>query len=124
MLDGEIWENVALGVKWEEVDKAHLRKVLLMADICEFVDGLAKGIHTKIGYQGVSMSGGQLQRLSIARALYTKPSLLVLDEATSNLDYNSEEAIKDTLYNLGEGMTLIIRPTTGKQSESAMKFTW
>ncbi len=108
MLDGEIWENVALGVKWEEVDKSHLRKVLSMADICEFVDGLAKGIHTKIGYQGVSMSGGQLQRLSIARALYTKPSLLVLDEATSNLDYNSEEAIKETLYNLGEGMTLII----------------
>ena len=66
------------------------------------------GIHTKIGVAGIEMSGGQKQRLMIARALYKDPDLLFLDEATSSLDANNEKSIVSNINALGKGKTIVI----------------
>lgn len=66
------------------------------------------GIHTKIGVSGIEMSGGQKQRLMIARALYKEPDLLFLDEATSSLDANNEKTIVSNINALRKGKTIVI----------------
>jgi ABC-type multidrug transport system fused ATPase/permease subunit len=69
---------------------------------------LPQGLNTKLGERGVRLSGGQLQRIGIARALYRNPKILVLDEATSSLDVENEKDIIDTLDNLKGEITMII----------------
>ena len=80
-----------------------------ISKIKDFIDSLPEGLDTIIGERGVLMSGGQRQRLSLARALLKKPEILILDEATSSLDKKSEELIIQSLDNLSkEGLTIII----------------
>ena len=74
----------------------------------EFVDSLADGINTIVGERGVRLSGGQRQRIGIARALYNDPSVLVLDEASSALDTNTETALMEEIYAMQGQRTLII----------------
>jgi ABC-type bacteriocin/lantibiotic exporter with double-glycine peptidase domain len=76
--------------------------------ITEFVDSLANGIETNVGEQGAKLSGGQRQRLGIARAMYTKPKLLVLDEATSSLDGQTEFEIARSIQSLKEQVTVVM----------------
>ena len=66
------------------------------------------GIHSSLGKQSDQLSGGQLQRLGLARALYPKPRLVILDEATSALDAGSEAAVSKNIRELGESVTLIV----------------
>ena len=80
-------------------------KVTLLYD---FVNNLKDGINTLVGENGIQLSGGQKQRISIARALVTNPKILILDEATSNLDLESEKHIINTLQNLHNNLTIII----------------
>ena len=74
----------------------------------DYVTNLPNGVNTVVGERGVSMSGGQRQRLSIARALYTKPEIIVFDEATSALDEKTEKEIMESVDNLIGKQTLII----------------
>ena len=93
-------------------------KSLRDSKLLDFVDKQKDGIETKVGELGSLVSGGQLQRLGIARALYRNPNLLILDESTSNLDLLTEDQIIDTVNELKkDNLTIIIvshRETTLK----------
>jgi ABC-type multidrug transport system fused ATPase/permease subunit len=105
LFDGTVAQNVTFGI---DMDENKVKKVLSKANILEFLEKEACGIHTKVGEGGVKLSGGQKQRIAIARALYSDPEILVLDEATSALDTKTEAKIMREIYNLSEGKTLII----------------
>lgn len=108
MIRGTIAENIALGVHQSEIDSSLLLQVSSQAGLSELIDRLPEGFHTDLGNHSDSLSGGQIQRLGLARALYTRPSLLVLDEATSALDAETEATISDNLEKLKGKMTLVI----------------
>lgn len=105
IINGTIAENVALAANWQE---ELLESVLEIAQLKTFVDSLPAGPLTEIGDRGVRLSGGQKQRLGLARALYTKPSLLVLDEATSALDSVMEDRLSESLKTLKGKVTTVI----------------
>ena len=82
--------------------------MLKIAQLEDIVRALPDGIHTKVGDRGAKLSGGQRQRLGIARALITKPQLLVLDEATSSLDGQSEMDVSDAIKKLKGSVTVLM----------------
>jgi ABC-type multidrug transport system fused ATPase/permease subunit len=101
--------NVALGLPPEAIDDDMVWEALQRAHISEFLRESRDGLDTYIGEKGVRLSGGQRQRLGIARALYTRPRVLVLDEATSSLDAETERNIAETIRDLeGEVTTVIV----------------
>lgn len=108
MLDDSIRHNIAFGVKDEDIDDKRVWEVLAEAQMKEFVEGLAEGLDAQIGERGVRISGGQRQRLGIARALYHDPELMVFDEATSALDNDTETAIMEAIDRLHGSKTLVI----------------
>ena len=82
--------------------------MLAKVGLGELLEGLPLGVHTSLGEGGLGLSGGQKQRLAICRELFKKPQLLVLDEATSSLDKNSEAIIFSCLKQLSNDVTVII----------------
>ncbi len=108
MLDDTIRNNVAYGVDEKEIDEQQVWYALKEAQMDEFVRGLPEGLDTSIGERGVRISGGQRQRLGIARALYTEPEIMIFDEATSALDNDTESAIMDAIERLHGRKTLVI----------------
>lgn len=101
-----IAENIAIGEDY--VDKQKLRKAVEIANIKDFVESLPLSYNTKIGNEGVGVSGGQKQRLFIARAVYKSPDYIFFDEATSALDANNEKIIMENLEQFFEGKTAIV----------------
>jgi ABC-type multidrug transport system fused ATPase/permease subunit len=99
---------VAIGRGVEEIDDDRVWECLAFAQLSDFVKGLESQLDSPIGEQGQRLSGGQRQRLGIARALYTRPEILVLDEATSAMDSETEHAISEALAKLAGRTTLII----------------
>lgn len=108
LVSGTIAENIALGVPVNEIDRELVEEVIAAAYLSEFIAGLPNGIDTSVGKQLDSLSGGQIQRIGLARALYSKPRLLILDEATSGLDASSEAFVSDTLQKLRGRVTVMI----------------
>lgn len=108
MLDASIKENIAFGVPVDQIDEDRVWKVLEEAQMKEFVQSQPEGINSQIGESGVRISGGQRQRLGIARALYHDPELLVFDEATSALDNDTETAIMEAVDALHGHKTMVI----------------
>jgi ATP-binding cassette, subfamily B, bacterial PglK len=108
IFDGSIAENIAFGVEVSEIDMDFVLECSRMAYMQDVLDILPQGIDTLIGERGVRLSGGQRQRVAIARALYTRPELMIFDEATSSLDMKSERAIQSTIGTLRGSKTLII----------------
>lgn len=106
LFDGTLKENL-LFVKPEASDQ-ELEKALSAAHVKEFTDQFERGIDTIIGERGVKLSGGQRQRLAIARALLADPELLILDEATSSLDTESESLIQQSLAELTRGRATLV----------------
>ena len=101
-------ENVSLGYPSETVNKDYVWDALDLAQLTQFVKDLPDGLDTLVGERGTKISGGQRQRLGIARALYTKPKLLVLDEATSSLDGQTESDISDAIQKLRGDVTVVM----------------
>jgi ABC-type multidrug transport system fused ATPase/permease subunit len=108
LVDDTLRANVALGWYGDEVDDERVREAIRLAELDDVVAHLPEGLDTRVGERGVRLSGGQRQRVGLARALYTMPSVLVLDEATSNLDQVTERQIVETLTGLQGGVTMIV----------------
>ena len=109
VMDGTLLENIALGQA--EPDREKAREVLEQVQLSEWVDSLPDGLDTQVGEAGCRMSGGQKQRLGIARALYKDAEVLFFDEATSALDSRTEQEINRSLQRLSEShreLTMII----------------
>lgn len=107
LLNGSLAENIAFSQWGQEIDRQRVEECCRMAAI-DFLDDLGDGLDTIIGERGVHLSGGQLQRVSIARALYGRPQLIIFDEATSALDGATEQAIQQTIESLRKHMTVAI----------------
>ena len=108
MISGTILENVALGVEPERVDRDEVISALESAHLGTLIKELPEGIDTSLGKLKDSLSGGQMQRLGLARAIYSKPNLLVMDEATSALDAESESEIQKTLEEMRGRVTVVV----------------
>lgn len=106
VFSGTIIENISLSENKPDIVKAE--SLLTTVGLKTFVDSLPMGMFTKIGVAGIEMSGGQKQRLMIARALYKNPDILFLDEATSSLDANNERSIVSNINLYGKGKTIVI----------------
>jgi ABC-type multidrug transport system fused ATPase/permease subunit len=108
LITGTISENVALGYSEKEIDRDRVEECIKVAQLNDYVQALPDGLETQVGESALRMSGGQLQRLGIARALYTRPKLLVLDEATSSLDGKTELDVSEAILELRGKITIVL----------------
>jgi len=108
LADSTIAENIAFGLPFNEIDMESIIDVAKKACIHNFIVSLPDAYLSSIGENGVRLSGGQRQRLGIARALYRRANLIVLDEATSSLDYETETEVMESFENMGPQITQII----------------
>jgi ABC-type multidrug transport system fused ATPase/permease subunit len=109
LIDDTIASNIAFGIDKKSIDLKSLEKASRIANLHSFVENeLEKKYQTIVGERGVRLSGGQIQRIGIARALYHSPQVLVLDEATSALDNQTEKAVMDAINNLSKNITIIL----------------
>ncbi|NCG10912.1 MAG: ATP-binding cassette domain-containing protein [Alphaproteobacteria bacterium] len=107
--DASIKENIAFGIELDEIDMDAVERASKIANLDEFVtQELPEKYDTMVGERGVRLSGGQLQRIGIARALYHDPQVLILDEATSALDGLTEAVVMEAVNNLSDNMTIIM----------------
>jgi ABC-type multidrug transport system fused ATPase/permease subunit len=108
LMSASIAENIASGFDASEVSEKLVNDSIAIAQLGEFVTSLPLGVATQVGERGGNLSGGQRQRVGIARAMFTKPQLLVLDEATSSLDGQTESEISEAIQGLKGKVTLIL----------------
>jgi ABC-type bacteriocin/lantibiotic exporter with double-glycine peptidase domain len=120
VLNGTIRENVSLGYPLVAATDELVIDAIRIASLTDFIATLPAGLDSNLGERGAKISGGQRQRLGIARALFTKPKLLVLDEATSSLDGQTEADISDAIQGLKGSVTIVMiahRLSTVRESD-------
>ena len=87
--------NIAIGENEENIDEEKIQECIEIVGLKRFIEHLPNKLNTKVGPQGIRLSGGQIQRIGIARALYTEPNIFILDEATSSRPKTEDEIIND-----------------------------
>ncbi len=107
VVNGSIRENICLGFEIDEFSDHQIWRALNQAVLADFVKQLDYGLDSQVGENGANLSGGQRQRLGIARALVLNPKLIVLDECTSSLDWNSQQEFLETIEKLSRDITVI-----------------
>jgi ABC-type multidrug transport system fused ATPase/permease subunit len=121
VFDFSLLDNITMSDTSGGVNRERLERALTVAHVKDFLPRLPQGLDTLIGEKGVKLSGGERQRLGIARAIYKEPEILFLDEATSHLDLESEEKIKDSLHQFFKNVTALViahRLTTIQEMDS------
>jgi ATP-binding cassette, subfamily B, bacterial PglK len=108
LLDDSIKKNIAFGIQDDEIDNVKLKKAAKLAQLDQFIKKLPGGYDYKVGERGAMISGGERQRLGIARALYKEPDIIIFDEATSALDTFTEEKILKVIRSLAIDKTIIM----------------
>ena len=108
VIQGTIRENVALGFPIEEATNSRVERALDVAQLSDFVKNLPAGLDSEVGSRGSKLSGGQRQRLGIARAMFTQPKLLILDESTSALDAQTELMVSEAISAIPYKITIIV----------------
>jgi ATP-binding cassette subfamily C protein len=108
IISGTVADNIALGVEASELDIPRLEAAVSASHLKHVLESLPEGLHTDLGKRRDELSGGQLQRIGLARALYTRPGLLVMDEATSALDADSENEINRALDEMRGKVTVVL----------------
>lgn len=108
LMDCSISENIAFGLDFVDIDFDRVRLCLQMVDMLDLFNNKKDGLQTVVGERGIQLSGGQVQRIGIARALYNEPEILILDEATSALDSPTESAIMSSIDNLKDSISIIV----------------
>lgn len=110
LFSGTVRENIAYALTDEGVDPSEddIRRAASAAHATEFIDRLVEGFDTLVGERGVKLSGGQRQRLAIARVFLKNPAIVILDEATSSLDSESERLVEQAMEELLQGRSTLI----------------
>ena len=108
IINDTIKNNIAIGLEEHEIDKKKLSHSIKIANLEKFIYGLENGVDTKVGDRGIKISGGEKQRIAIARAIYKNPNIIFMDEATSSLDNKTEKEFMDAIESLKKNTTLII----------------
>jgi ATP-binding cassette, subfamily B, bacterial PglK len=107
LIDDSVEKNIAFGINAAEIDRERVEEVVAFSQLTEFVEQLPDGLETIVGERGARISGGERQRIGIARALYNRPKILIFDEATSSLDNETELEIVELIKDLGAQCTVI-----------------
>ena len=121
IFDESLKNNIAFGYNNADIDEERIAFCVKMSELENYVKNLPEGIDTVVGDRGKQMSGGQLKRLGIARALYRNPEILILDEATSEVDNITEKRILNNLQNLKKELTIISITHNVKNIDKASK---
>ena len=106
--DTSIRNNIAFGERDDQISETKVIEVLKLAQLESYINTLPEGLSTQVGERGLQLSGGQMQRIAIARSLYKGGDILILDEATNSLDKETEINIVKTIKDLGEEITMIM----------------
>jgi ABC-type bacteriocin/lantibiotic exporter with double-glycine peptidase domain len=107
IVDDTLLNNIIFGREYKTENYLHLQEVIKDSNLQSFINNLPKGLDANLGEMGRNLSGGEMQKIGIARALYKKSEILLLDEATSALDENAEEEILNTITKLKKKVTII-----------------
>ena len=121
LINDTIKNNIALGIPEEKIDNDRLNLAIKISNLENFISKLEKKTDTIVGERGIKISGGEKQRVSIARAFYNKPNIIIMDEATSSLDNNTEKEFMKSIEKIKNNSTLIIiahRLTTVKNCDT------
>ena len=124
LINDTITSNIALGLPKEEINFNKIKKAISYAQLDTFLENLPNGLNTFIGERGIRMSGGQRQRMALARAFYFDKEVIILDESTSSLDKNTENEILERIKLLKNTKTLIViahRETTVSHCDTIIK---